>query len=183
MTAAFALAAAFAVHPQHVSLADAAWNEKSRSLEVTLSLTAAQLEAAVEGHARADVDLAEESANPRIAAWLADRVFFLPPAKPGQDEGDREAAALKYVGRELEAGRAYVYFEVPLPGGWEGVTASVAVGFLREPAQHNTLVLNVTRPGPEGKPRKERATYRFTRREPSAALSEGDLEPLKREIE
>ena len=183
MTAAFVLAAALAVHPQHVTLMDAAWNEKSRSLEVTLSLTAAQLEAAVEAHARADVDLEDDAANPRIAAWLADRAFFLPAAKPGEKEGDREPVEIKYVGREIEAGRAYVYFEVPLPGGWAGATASNGIGFLREPAQHNTLVLNVTRPGPDGKPRKERATYTFTRRAPSAVLSERDLEPLKKEIE
>ena len=189
MTAACLLSAALAVHPQHVSLMDAEWNERSRSLEVTLSLTAAQLEAAVEAHARANVDLENDAANPLIAAWLADRVFFLPPADPGgtgedgRQEGDRKSVALKYVGREVEGGRAYVYFEVPLPGGWAGVTASNAVGLLREPAQHNTLVLNVVRPGPDGAPRKERATYEFTRRAPSAVLSEADLTPLKKTID
>ena len=183
MTAAFALAAALAVHPQHVTLMDAEWNGKSRSLEITLALTAAQLEAAVEAHARADVSLEDESVDPRVAAWLADRAYFLPPAAPGEEEGGRKSAEIRYVGREVEGGRAYVHFEVPLPGGWEGVTASNAVGLLREPAQHNTLVLNVTRPGPDGAPRKERATYQFTRREPSAVLREADLEPLKKKIE
>ena len=190
MTAAFtslfahaAVSAALAVHPQHVSLADAEWNAKSRSLEVTLSLTAAQLETAVEAHARADVRLEDDAANKAVAAWLKDRVFFTPPAKPGEKEEDRKPAALKYVGRETENGRAYIYFEAPLPGGWEGVTASSLVGMAREPAQHNTLVLNVTRPGPGGEPRKERATYEFTRRSPAAVLRAADLEPLKKTIE
>ena len=183
MTAALVCAAALAVHPQHVSLMDAEWNSESSSLEVTLSLTAAQLEAAVEAHARANVDLDADAANARVAAWLRDRVTFTPPAPPaesGEREEDRAPVELRYVGRELEGARAYVYFEVPLPGGWPGVTASSRVGFLREPAQHNTLILNVTRPGPGGEPRKERATYEFTRRAPTAVLREADLEPLKK---
>ena len=185
MTAALFCAAALAVHPQHVSLMEAEWNPESKALEVTLSLTAAQLEAAVEAHARANLDFADDAAEKAavdhaVAAWLRDRVTFTPPATAGEKEEDRKPVALKYVGRELEGLRAFVYFEVPLPGGWPGVTASSRVGFRAEPAQHNTLILNVVRPGPTGRPRKERATYEFTRRDPTAVLREADLEPLKK---
>ena len=178
MTAAALLfSAALAVHPQHVTLAEAEWNDQSRSLEVALSITPSQLEEAVAAHAGRDVDI--DADDEPIAAWLRVRFVLLPPAKTDEKEEARKPAKLKYVGQELGVSRGWVYFEVPLPGGWEGVEVRNAIRLRAEPAQHNTLVLNVIAPDAAGRRVKQRASYVFDRKTPSHVLRAADLEPLK----
>ena len=89
------------------------------------------------------------------------------------------------MGKEVGISQAWLYFEAPLPGGWEGVTIANRVRLATEPEQHNTLILTVARlpadgAGPDDKPRKERATYTFDRRVPQRTLNADDLKPLKR---
>ncbi len=184
-----------AAHPQHVTLAEAEWNPDSRSLEVALRITPAQLEEVVERHAGRSVDLDAAGADAAVEAWLRTAFVVTPPdPTPGDDllaSDDRPASddtpaapvRLKYVGKEVGISMAWVYFEAPLPTGWEGVTIVDRVRLAREPAQHNTLVFSVARPAPDdadGPPRKERAAYTFDRRTPAHVLRAKDLKPLKK---
>ncbi|QDT14397.1 DUF6702 family protein [Alienimonas californiensis] len=169
-----------AVHPQHVTLAEAEWNPQSQSLEVALRITPAQLEEVVERHAGRSVDLDAEASDAAVAAWLRTAFVVTPPDPDPTDDEAPAPAPLKYVGKEVGISVGWVYFEVPLPGGWEGVTVSDRVRLNVEPAQHNTLVLSVTRPSPDGTSRKERASYTFDRRTPAHMLWAADLEPLKK---
>ena len=179
--------AAGTLHPQHVTLAEAEWNPDSDSLEIALRLTAAQLEEVVERHAGRSVDLDAKSSEKAVAAWLASAFAFVPPDPDPTDDETPAPATLKYVGKEAGITVAWVYFEVPLPNGWEGVRVADAVRLAIEPEQHNTLILSVTRPpvadaGPDARPRKERATYTFDRRTPTHTLSAKDLKPLKKPL-
>ena len=179
-----------AVHPQHVTLAEAEWNPESRSLEIALRITPVQLEEAVERHAGRPVDLDAGASDAAVAAWLAAAFVVAPPDPDPADDEAPDPVALKYVGKEVGVSRAWLYFEAPLPGGWEGATIANRVRLATEPEQHNTLILTVARvpaalvpadeAGPGGKPRKERATYTFDRRTPQRALKADDLKPLKR---
>ncbi|MFH5802674.1 DUF6702 family protein [Alienimonas sp. DA493] len=174
-----------AVHPQHVTLAEAEWNPDSRSLEVALRITPAQLEEVVERHAGRAVDLDAESSDAAVAAWLRSAFVVVPPDPDPADDEAPAPAKLKYVGKEVGISVGWVYFEVPLPGGWEGVTIADRVRLDVEPEQHNTLVFSVTRPapkvaGPDGTPRTERASYTFDRRTPAHTLRAADLKPLKK---
>ena len=174
------LTAALAVHPQHVTLAEAEWNPDSRALEVALRVTPRQLEQAVERHAGRPADLSDAASDAAVAAWLKSAFVVTPPDPDPTDDEEPQPVALKYVGKEVGPAEGWVYFEVPLPGGWEGVAVANRVGLAVEPAQHNTLTLSVTRPGPDGKPRPERAAYLFDRKTPERTLSAADLTPLKR---
>ena len=181
---------AAAAHPQHVTLAEAEWNAKAKTLEVSLAITPAQLEECVERHAGRSVDVdADEAA---VAAWLKSAFVVLPAEAPaekaaekaarekgGAEKKPRTPAPITFVGQELGVSKGFVYFEVSLPGGWEGAAVTDRVRLLTEPRQHNTLVLSVTRPGPGGTPRAERATYTFDRDAPTKTLRAKDLRPLK----
>ena len=195
MTAALLLSAAAlsaAVHPQHVTLAEAEWNAEAKALEVSLRVTPVQLEQAVERHAGRSIDLDEPTADAAVAVWVKDAFVVLPPpapaakpdpADPAEPEKKKEPkpAEVTVIGREVGISFAWVYFEVALPRGWEGARVTDRVRLWADPAQHNTLVLTVARPGPDGRPRTERATYQFDRKAPTRTLRAADLEPLKPE--
>ena len=204
MTAALLLSAAAllsaapsatAFHPQHVTLAEAEWNAEAKTLEVSLRVTPVQLEQAVERHAGRAVDLDEPTADAAVAAWVKDIFVVLPPPDPaaeaaakqgsaggetGREKQEPEPAKTTVIGREVGISFAWVYIEVALPRGWEGARVTDRVRLWADPAQHNTLVLTVARPGPDGTPRTERATYQFDRKAPTRTLRAADLEPLKK---
>ncbi|NNJ26487.1 DUF6702 family protein [Alienimonas chondri] len=181
-----------AVHPQHVTLAEAEWNADSRALEVALRITPAQLEQVVERHAGRSVDLDAETSGDAVAAWVRSAFVVTPPDADPTDDKPAAPVRLNYVGKEVGISVAWVYFEAPLPNGWEDVTVANRVRLAIEPEQHNTLILSVTRPAPgdaapnaegaDGKPRKERASYTFDRRRPSHVLRSKDLKPLKQPV-
>ncbi|MEM9702801.1 MAG: DUF6702 family protein, partial [Planctomycetota bacterium] len=158
----------------------AEWNPKSRSLEIALQITPAQLEEVVEKHAKREVDLDAAASDAAVFAWLRSVVLFTPPDADPTDDQPADPVTLKYVGKEVGISSSWVYFEAPLPGGWENVTAENRIRLIIEPEQHNTLVLNVLRPGPAGTPRKERSSYTFDRLHPSHLLKPADLKPLKK---
>ena len=179
MTAApLLLAAALAAHPQHVTLAEAEWNPETNSLEVALAISPSQLKDAVERHAGRGVDI--DTDEKAVAAWLTTAFVVRPPLPAGAPpDAVRTPATLTYIGQELGVSRGWVYFEVPLPGGWEDAEISDRVRLIAEPQQHNTVVFAVTRPGPDGQPRRERASYTFDRQTPAHTLRAADLQPLK----
>ena len=157
------------------------------TLEVALRITPAQLEEVTERHAGRPVDLDAEGSDDADRRVAADRIrrhsrrrrSGRRAAFPRIGSG-RKPAKLKWVGKEVGISVAWVYFEVPLPGGWAGATVADRVRLNAEPAQHNTLVLSVTRPGPDGRPEKLRAAYTFDRRTPARVLRPADLKPLKK---
>ncbi len=73
-----------------------------------------------------------------------------------------KVGSLKWVGKEVSVKAAWLYFELPLPDGCEGVTLSNRIFLELEANQVNTLNLR------EG---KQKATLHFTREKPKATVS------------
>lgn len=122
-------------HPRHSSLADAAYNAKTRSLEVVLRVEANDLEEAVQ--ARGGVKRPLELAEAQVIAWLKDGLVLRRP--------DGKPAPLKWVGMQVQGASAELFFEFDLPAGPLGVTVEHRL-FFREAAQQINQ-LNVSAEG------------------------------------
>jgi len=148
MLFALTLATASArAHPFHVSLAEAEWNAKTGQLEVALKVHATDLEKALRRHSGKPIDLDKSpEADRRIIAYLK-HVFRVlsPQGRP---------CAIKWVGKEVTLKSAWLYFEIPLPKGIEGVRFSNQIFFELLSNQVNTVNF---------KQGRRKLTLRFTR--------------------
>jgi hypothetical protein len=153
-------AAAWA-HPFHVSLAEAEYDRESGVLEVALRVHPADLEEALRKQAGKRIVLDQSAdADERIVAYLR-RTFAM---KTPQGE----AAEIRWVGKEVSVKQAWLYFEVPLPGGIENVEVSQRMFFELLPDQVNTVHLR------DG---ERRVTLHFTRAKPRGRLAFPALHP------
>ena len=94
-------------HPAHETNAEMVWNAKTRSLEVALLLRGVDLESALtkKGSKKVDLD-ATPDVDGRIQDYIA-RAFTV-RSPTGQ------SVHPKYLGKSLEVGRVWLYFEFPL---------------------------------------------------------------------
>lgn len=148
MLLALTLATASAqAHPFHVSLAEAEWNAKTGQLEVALKVHATDLEKALRRHSGKPIDLDKSpETDRRIMAYL--KHVFRVNATPGRP------CAIKWVGKEVTVKSAWLYFEIPLPKGIEGVRFSNQIFFELLSNQVNTINF---------KQGRRKLTLRFTR--------------------
>ncbi len=149
----FATAVAWG-HPFHVSIAEAEYNAATKMLEVALQVHPTDLEAAVRRQSGQRIVL-ETSANAdeQIVAYLR-RSFVVKPKCS-------EPTTLRWVGKEVAVKHAWLYFEVSLPQGLEGVEITNSLFFELLPDQVNTMTVR------DG---KRRATLHFTRRKMTQKL-------------
>jgi hypothetical protein len=161
IAAAWLLSAGAAVgHPFHVSIAEAEYKPESRLLEVALRVHPSDLEQAVRRLSGKRVVLESDEAAPQIIAWLRRNVVV--------QTQDGEAAEIRWVGKEVSVKHAWLYFEVPLPGGLEGTEFTNQIFFELLSDQVNTINFR------EG---DQKATLHFTRTRPRRTLtfkSEGE---------
>ena len=108
-------------HPFHVSFAEAEWNAETKRLEVALKLSPIDLENAVRRHSQKQVRLEQvEASEAFVQAYLKDHLRVRQEKKP---------ISLKWVGYEVNPKDAWIYFEVPLPKGVEGIEIANTVLF------------------------------------------------------
>lgn len=137
-------------HPFHVTIAEAEHNLQAKTLEVALRVNSIDLEAILSQRANRKVDLDEtKDVDAMIVAYLNETFRVETSAKT--------PLKLKWVGKEAEVKTAWLYFELSVPNGIDGLRISNRVFFELEPDQTNTVNL---------KRGKERASLRFTRQTP-----------------
>lgn len=142
-------------HPFHVSLAEAEWNAESKKLEIALRLHPTDLEDALSQRAKQRISLeTTEDVDSLIRDYLAEAFVVT--------DTDDTPATLEWVGKEIEVTWAWVYFEIPLQAGPDGVTIRNAVFFELLEDQANLITL---RSG------KQRHSLTFTRDDPEATVS------------
>lgn len=135
-------------HPFHITLAEAEYNAETGKLEVALRIYhPTDLEEALSRRAGRRINLEKtEGADDLIMQYLRENFVIEPPGgKP---------APLEWVGKEVSLKTAWLYFEVPLPGGPEGVAFRNRLLFDVERDQSNTIVF---------KQGERRASLRFSR--------------------
>lgn len=141
-------AATGAAHPFHVTLAEAEYNVESGRLEVALRIyNPADLERVLGLIAGHRVDLEATPGVDRLIRDYLERQFVV-------ESPDGRPAGLTWVGKEVDLKTAWLYFEVDLPDGPEGVAFRDRLLFEVEPDQVNTINF---RSG------DRRGTLRFTR--------------------
>ena len=118
LLACFATAPATHAHPIHTSVAEADYNRTSQKLEVALRVFVDDFETALSAHARRRVSLEQ---TPPAEFDALTRAYLAATFTVRTREGT--LATHQWVGRELKEGEneLWFYFEVPLPGGIEGV--------------------------------------------------------------
>ncbi|MEO1999085.1 MAG: DUF6702 family protein [Planctomycetaceae bacterium] len=134
-------------HPFHVSLAEAEWNAKTGRLEVALKVHATDLEKALRRRTKKPVDLDKSPDVDRLISAYLNHVFRVQSPK-GQ------ACTIKWVGKEVTLKSAWLYFELPLPQGIEGMRFSNQMFFELLSNQVNTINF---------KQGRKKLTLRFTR--------------------
>ena len=106
----FVVVAPAYAHPAHETNAEMVWNAKTRSLEVALQLRGIDLEAALTKKRSRKVDLdATRDVDARIQEYIASA--FTVRLQAGQ------SVRPKYVGKNIEARRVWLYFEFPIGHG------------------------------------------------------------------
>ena len=102
-----------AAHKYYTSLAQVEYNAGDKSVEVSLRVFADDLELALTRRAGREVSLDETKDVDRLVlAYLRDTFEIR--------NRDGESKALKWVGMELRAGVAWLYFEAEMPEGLAG---------------------------------------------------------------
>ena len=106
-------ARAASAHKFYTSLAQVEYNAKEKTLEITLRVFADDLELALTRRTGREVSLDRtKDADRLVLAYLRDTFEIR--------SRDGETQALKWVGMELRAGVAWLYFEAEMPEGLAG---------------------------------------------------------------
>lgn len=128
-------------HPVHASLAEAEWKPATKTLEVALKVQPIDLEQALERRTKKPIDLDKtKGVDDLIQAYLKD-VFVV------KDATGKELK-LNWVGKEINVKEGWIYFEVPLEKGLDGVKFSNRLFFELNEGEVNTMTFK------EGKKRK-----------------------------
>lgn len=121
-------------HAFHTSEAEADWNAKSGSLEIALCVEPFELERLLTSIHEEKIDLER---TPEVDTLVSD--WISASFKVSSAKG--ELVGLSFVGFEVSAKEAWVYFEVPLPGGLDGVQLENRVFFDLHAKQINTVLI------------------------------------------
>ena len=118
-------------HPYHTTSALA--EVRRRTVEVTLTVTPEDLQEALRRHAGRTLDIDTDPEIDALAqAYVASRFVVRTPSGP---------VSLQWVGSEIEADTARLYFEFPLPKDPTTLTLRNAVFFELTPAQLNRVLV------------------------------------------
>jgi len=121
-------------HKFHTSLTTVAWNESSRTLEVVMQLFADDLEAGASKLAGWDVALSRKH-EAAIFDFL--EKHFVIRDKLG------DPLNMTWVGMEMDVSRAWVYLEVPIANGLEGLELEQSVFLDQFDDQVNTVNITI----------------------------------------
>jgi Domain of unknown function (DUF6702) len=142
-----ALAVPVRAHPFHGSIAEAEYRRDKQLLEVAMRVHPDDLEAVLSRRAGRRIDLEKAAEADDLARrYLMERFQVRSPAGHG--------AELNWVGKEVTAKWAWLYFEVPLPDGLSGCRVRNEILMDVVADQVNTMNFQVG---------ERRETLRFTR--------------------
>ena len=155
-------------HPYHFSVAELELNRETASLEVALRVFPEDLEKALRYHAerqsKKPVRLdAKEGVDERIVEYL--KSAFVVVGRGAK----KPASDIRWVGKELSAKEAWLYFEIPWQGDLYGARFENRVCFEHAERQINSVAI---------KDGTFRTTLWFTRKEPKRMLT---AKPIKKE--
>ncbi len=103
------------LHDFHTSLAQVYYNKSSQAFEVTLRVFTDDLETALaQENGNKKVDLTDaQQADSVIAGYLNKHFAVI--------DRQNKKKQMKYVGKELEVDVTWIYIEIPMGGGVEGI--------------------------------------------------------------
>ena len=177
-------------HPYHTSLAEAEINRQSGRLEVALQVTPEDLDQALSAMTGKTVKIdTTPDVDKLIVKYLSSRFTVTAADKtskrqatdakrpPKQHKPHRPQPVVLWVGKQVSAKAAWLYFELPLPqrldqkrSGMEQVIVNNQIFFDRAQKQTNTIVLTDGR-------RKKTIVCTRDKRQESAASSKGRRKP------
>lgn len=142
-------------HPSHVTIAEAEYNPESGKLEIALRVDQpGDLEKALSSRTGNKIDLENSKNIDKIITEYLQKTFQV-------QHSDGRLAKLEWVGKEVTIKTAWLYFEVVLPDGLEGVEITHRMLFEVEADQANTLTIG------RG---ADRISLRFTREAPTKVV-------------
>ncbi|MFG0257531.1 MAG: DUF6702 family protein [Phycisphaerales bacterium JB043] len=127
-------------HPSFVTMTQTRHNIESASLENALQIDAHDLEHAIEERTGEPIDLEKSpNADTLVREYVEDSFFV----RTG-DTSERARSPqheLAWIGFELEDEYAWLYFEISVPDGINGVHVSNQILFEVDSRQANTIIL------------------------------------------
>ena len=110
-------AASPALHPFHTSVAELEYNVKSKRIEVSLKLHSTDMDNALSAVMGKRVDVEKDKIDKELTEYLESHFYLLPESAAKAEEITEKTPLSKvhFVGKELEKGWLWVYFEMELP--------------------------------------------------------------------
>ena len=140
-------------HPFHVSIAEAEWSSKTKSLEVALRVHPSDLEKALSRRAKKTIDLDK---TPKIDVLIQDYLKEVFQARVEKAAPEK----IKWVGKEVKVKHAWLYFEIPLESGLSNVQFTNRIFFELLEDQVNTINFR-------DRAKKRRKSLTFNKKKPT----------------
>ncbi len=106
--------AGVAWHPGHASLSEAEYNSKTGKLEIAMQVHAPDLEELLRKRSQGKIKLDQSKATDAALQDYLKRVFVVV-------DRSGKSRPLEWVGKEIEVQDVWLYFEVPIPDGPQGI--------------------------------------------------------------
>jgi len=146
------------IHPFHISLAEVEYNAKTKKLEIALRIHPDDLEQALRDLTGKKVVLDKtKNVDKLILKYLA-KTFSVKPKSTGEKKVKQKPAKIVWVGKEIKIKWSWLYFEIPLKNGWDGIEITNRILFDQVKKQTNTMLF---------KQGKKRAAINFTSKKPT----------------
>lgn len=132
-----ALSAAAQAHPFHVTMTEAEWNPKTKSLEVSMRVNPLDVERVLRAKWKRNVELVadDKKMDAAVFEYLQKQLVLATP--------DKKRLKPKWVGMEVKVNRAWLYFEYPMKAPPKLLRVEHRVFHELESDQVNTLMLKV----------------------------------------
>ncbi|MEM7560274.1 MAG: DUF6702 family protein [Planctomycetota bacterium] len=110
-------AASPTLHPFHISVAELEFNAKSKRVEVSLKLHSTDMDNALSADLGKRVDVEKDKVDKELTKYLEGHFYLLPESAAKAEEVTEKTPLSKvhFVGKELDKGWLWVYFEMELP--------------------------------------------------------------------
>ena len=162
LLALLAIATPLQAHPFHATYAEVDWNETGKVLEVALRVQPEDLERVLSLRAKRRIDIEKTKGVDKLIHKYLTEVFVVEQKGVEQKKGEQKGGGqksvnmptLRWVGKEVSAKEAWLYFELPRPAGAEDLKILNQIFFEILPDQVNTVRFR------QG---KKRTTLRFDR--------------------
>jgi hypothetical protein len=125
-----------AAHPSHVTIAEAEWNAKSKSLEIAVRVNVADLEKGIRRQSKSAKKIVlkegESNAEREVKNYVNSRLAIYTK--------DEKRLKLKWVGMEVEIHHGWLYFEFPMRNPPSSIVFENRLFLELEKDQVNTLM-------------------------------------------